>query len=179
MFILSFSRRFHFKKFLIKISWLFNKTIFGIRFALIRSREKVLIKLSIKPNHEQSWDGKPRVLLGQPGCRRGIKGTGLPWLANSAIRFYFNIITWDVLMRPLNLKILIVDDEETVRNFVVSLLSKHGHECDTVKDGIEALEKIKKNSFDAAIIDVVLPLMNGIDLTKELLRFNPNLPIMI
>jgi diguanylate cyclase (GGDEF)-like protein len=82
-------------------------------------------------------------------------------------------------MNPLNLRILIVDDEEEVRNFIVSLLSKRGHECDTAKDGIEALEKNKKNPFNAAVIDVVLPLMNGIDLTKELLRLNPNLPIMI
>jgi diguanylate cyclase (GGDEF)-like protein len=82
-------------------------------------------------------------------------------------------------MNPLNLRILIVDDEEEVGNFIVSLLSKRGHECDTAKDGIEALEKNKKNPFNAAVIDVVLPLMNGIDLTKELLRLNPNLPIMI
>jgi len=82
-------------------------------------------------------------------------------------------------MRPLNLRILIVDDEEEVRRFLVSLLSKHGHECDTAKDGIEALEKIKRNSFDSAVIDVVMPLMDGITLTKELLRLHPNLPIMI
>jgi two-component system cell cycle response regulator len=82
-------------------------------------------------------------------------------------------------MGPLNLKILIVDDEEMMSSFVVSLLSQHGHQCETAKDGIEALEKIKKNSFDSAVIDVVMPLMDGITLTKELLRLYPNLPIMI
>jgi diguanylate cyclase (GGDEF)-like protein len=82
-------------------------------------------------------------------------------------------------MGPLNLKILIVDDEEMMSSFVVSLLSQHGHQCETAKNGIEALEKIKKNSFDAAVIDVVMPLMDGITLTKELLRLYPNLPVMI
>jgi two-component system cell cycle response regulator len=82
-------------------------------------------------------------------------------------------------MRPLNLKILIVDDEEMMRSFLVSLLSKRGHECETAKDGIEALEKIKKNSFDSAVIDIVMPLMDGITLTQELLKLFPNLPIMI
>jgi len=41
------------------------------------------------------------------------------------------------------------------------------------------LEKIKKNSFDSAVIDVVIPLMDGINLTKELLKLYPNLPVMI
>ena len=82
-------------------------------------------------------------------------------------------------MGPLNLKILIVDDEEAMSSFLVSLLSKHGHECQTAKDGIEALEKVKKSSFDSVVIDVVMPLMDGVTLTKELLKLYPNLPVMI
>ncbi len=80
---------------------------------------------------------------------------------------------------PFSHKILIVDDEEMARNFLVSLLSKCGHECETAKDGIEALEKIKKSSFDSAVIDVVMPLIDGITLTKELVKLYPDLPIMI
>jgi len=76
-------------------------------------------------------------------------------------------------------RILIVDDKEMVRDFVVSLLSKYGHICEMAKDGIEASEKIKNNSFDAAVIDIVMPHMDGITLTKELVKLNPDLPIMI
>ena len=76
-------------------------------------------------------------------------------------------------------RVLIVDDEEQVRNLIVSLFSNYGHSCETAKDGIEALEKIKKNSFDSAVIDIVMPLMNGITLTKELVKLYPDLPIMI
>ncbi len=76
-------------------------------------------------------------------------------------------------------RILIVDDEEPASNFIVSLFSKYGHSCETAKDGIEALEKIKKNAFDSAVIDVVMPLMDGITLTKELLKLYPKFPIMI
>jgi diguanylate cyclase (GGDEF)-like protein len=82
-------------------------------------------------------------------------------------------------MEPSNLKVLIVDDEETVGNLLVSLLSNRGYECQTAKDGIEALEKIKNNSFDSAVIDVVMPIMDGITLTKELLKLYPKFPIMI
>jgi two-component system cell cycle response regulator len=76
-------------------------------------------------------------------------------------------------------RILIVDDEEPLSNFVASLFSKYGHSCETAKDGIEALEKIKKNAFDSAVIDIVMPLMDGITLTRELLRLYPKLPVMI
>jgi len=76
-------------------------------------------------------------------------------------------------------RVLIVDDEEMVRNLVCSLLSKYGHTCEVVKGGIEALEKIKKNSFDSTVIDIVMPLMDGITLTKELLRLYPKFPVMI
>jgi len=76
-------------------------------------------------------------------------------------------------------RVLIVDDRETVRNLVSSLLSKYGHSCETAKDGIEALEKLKKDSFDSAVIDIVMPLMDGITLTKELLKLYPKFPVMI
>ena len=76
-------------------------------------------------------------------------------------------------------KILIVDDEEQIRNFIVSLFSDYDHGCEAAKDGIEALEKIKKSSFDSAVIDLVMPVMDGIALTKELVNLYPNLPVMI
>ena len=76
-------------------------------------------------------------------------------------------------------KILIVDDEEEVRNFIVSLFSNYGHSCETANNGIEALEIIKKNSFDSAVIDIVMPVMDGITLTKELISLYPILPVMI
>jgi DNA-binding response OmpR family regulator len=79
----------------------------------------------------------------------------------------------------ISYKILIVDDEEPIRNFMASFFSKHGHRCQTAKDGIEALEKIKKNSFNSAVIDIVMPHMDGITLTKELRKLYPDLPLMI
>ena len=75
-------------------------------------------------------------------------------------------------------KILVVDDDEQVRDFIVSLFSSYGHRCETAKDGLEALETIKKNSFDSAIIDAIMPHMDGITLTKELANLHPDLPVM-
>jgi diguanylate cyclase (GGDEF)-like protein len=76
-------------------------------------------------------------------------------------------------------RVLVVDDEEMARDLVFSLLSKNGHTCEVAKGGIEALEKIKNDSFDAVVSDIVMPHMNGITLTEELLRAHSNLPVML
>jgi len=76
-------------------------------------------------------------------------------------------------------KVLIVDDEEIIKKLLVSLLSKHGHHCETAKNGLESLVKMKDHSFDAVITDIVMPQMDGITLTKKLANSHPDLPIMI
>jgi DNA-binding NtrC family response regulator len=59
------------------------------------------------------------------------------------------------------------------------VLSKQGQNCQTAKDGLEALEKIKNDSFDAVVTDIVMPHMDGITLTKEMVKLYPDLPILI
>lgn len=76
-------------------------------------------------------------------------------------------------------RVLIVDDEEMIRKFLCSLLPRYGHLCEVAKSGIDALEKIKSESFDAAVIDIIMPQMDGVALTEELLKLYSNLPIML
>lgn len=82
-------------------------------------------------------------------------------------------------MKPSHYKVLVVDDSELLRDLIVTLLSTKGHQCITASNGVEALEKIKQHKFDVAIVDIVMPGMDGITLTKELLSLIPHLPIMI
>jgi diguanylate cyclase (GGDEF)-like protein len=79
----------------------------------------------------------------------------------------------------ISYKILVVDDQETVRELIATLLFNYGHHCETAKDGIEALEKIAQGSFDAVVTDVVMPHMDGVALTRELVKLNSDLPIMV
>ncbi len=76
-------------------------------------------------------------------------------------------------------RVLIVDDEEMIRHLVVSVLSKQGHICETARDGFEALDKIRRNVYDAVITDMEMPKMNGITLVKALLYEFRELPIMV
>ena len=82
-------------------------------------------------------------------------------------------------MKSSQYKVLVVDDEEFIRAFIVTLLSKKGHRCVTAMDGAEALDKMNSDRFDAVITDIVIGKVDGLTLTKEILRRYPGLPIMI
>jgi DNA-binding NtrC family response regulator len=75
--------------------------------------------------------------------------------------------------------ILVVDDEESIRNIIVTLLSKLGHSCVTAINGVDALDKMKGNKVDAVVTDIKMPEMDGITLASEILNQYPGLPIMV
>ncbi len=75
--------------------------------------------------------------------------------------------------------ILVVDDEELIRNLVVTFLSRLGHSCFTAIDGVDALNKMKENRIDVVITDVKMPNMDGITLTSEISKLYPACPIMV
>jgi CheY-like chemotaxis protein len=75
--------------------------------------------------------------------------------------------------------ILVVDDEESIRDLVVAFLSKLGHSCLTAIDGVDALDKMKGNKIDAVVTDIKMPNMDGIALTSEIVTQYPDLPIMV
>jgi len=76
-------------------------------------------------------------------------------------------------------KILVVDDEELVRNLIVTLLSRSGHSSVKAVDGVDALDRMKGNQIDAVITDIKMPNMDGVTLTVEILKRYPGLPILV
>ncbi len=76
-------------------------------------------------------------------------------------------------------KILVVDDEELIRNLVVNVLSGMGHTWITAIDGVDALQKMGENKFDAVITDITMPNMDGIILTREISKRYPAIPVMV
>jgi DNA-binding NtrC family response regulator len=89
------------------------------------------------------------------------------------------IMVEDRRMKPSKYTILVVDDEELLRNLIVTFLSKLGHSCVTAIDGVDALDKMKGNKIDAVVSDIKMPNMDGITLTSKISLQYPELPIMV
>ena len=76
-------------------------------------------------------------------------------------------------------KILIIDDEYQNREMLSDFLEIKGYEVVTANDGEEGLEAFKKEKTDAAIIDIKMPVMNGIECATEIRRIKDNYPIVM
>ncbi|MBN3033685.1 MAG: response regulator [Candidatus Saganbacteria bacterium] len=77
------------------------------------------------------------------------------------------------------MKILIADDEELVRSSLEGILKKvGGFEVDFAFDGEEALKKIGANFYDAAILDLVMPKLDGYAALTRIREIHPDLPVI-
>ncbi|MGD1048013.1 MAG: sigma-54 dependent transcriptional regulator [Candidatus Krumholzibacteriaceae bacterium] len=76
-------------------------------------------------------------------------------------------------------KILIVDDEKSMCQYLSIMLRKEGYDVKTVHNGKKALQEIKESNFDVVITDIRMEGMNGIELLGAVKETNPTLPVVI
>lgn len=76
-------------------------------------------------------------------------------------------------------RILIVDDEEAIREIVSSLLEAQGYRCATVSNGKKATEFLLKNSVDLVLSDMVMPEMDGLKLLAWLRNHDADIPVIM
>jgi len=69
-------------------------------------------------------------------------------------------------------KILVVDDEESIRELIKEVLSSNSHEITLAADGAQAFDVLRKKPIDLAIVDRNMPGMTGIEVV-QLIRQNP------
>src|SRR3974377_1620866 len=72
------------------------------------------------------------------------------------------------------LRVLFVDDERPLQEFMKSELPRLGHEVTVCPDGRAALKVLEKASFDAAILDLRMPGMTGIEVLEHLKKVSPD-----
>ncbi|HEX2255287.1 MAG TPA: response regulator [Afifellaceae bacterium] len=79
------------------------------------------------------------------------------------------------------MRILLTEDDESVRAFVSRALQLDGHQVDTACDGVEALERLTATDggYDLLVSDVKMPLMDGIALAHKAAGQWPGLPILL
>src|ERR687891_384768 len=75
--------------------------------------------------------------------------------------------------------ILVIDDEEIMREILETLLTREGYEVRLAATATEGLELAKTLPFDAAIVDVMLPGMDGVQALDELKKIDEELPVLM
>ncbi|WP_026379967.1 response regulator [Afifella pfennigii] len=79
------------------------------------------------------------------------------------------------------MRILLTEDDDSVRAFVSRALELDGHAVETACDGLEAMDRLteRDGDFDLLVSDVKMPVMDGIDLAHSAARKWPGLPILL
>src|SRR5438477_1878813 len=75
--------------------------------------------------------------------------------------------------------VLIIDDEEEIRESIELLLNSEGISTATAGDGDEGLKKIDENFYDVVLLDLMLPGKSGMEVQKDIKRIDPTLPVVI
>ena len=76
-------------------------------------------------------------------------------------------------------KMLIVDDQRGVRRLLEELFKREGWEVICAGDGLEAIKYVEQQLPDLILMDVKMPNMNGLEATHEIMKKNPNIPIIM
>lgn len=76
-------------------------------------------------------------------------------------------------------RILIVDDDDEIRELLEFDIRSSGYFVDSAKDGLEGLNKALNNTYDLILLDVMMPKMNGFDVCKNIRNAKLSIPILM
>lgn len=76
------------------------------------------------------------------------------------------------------MRLLIVDDEELIRNIIKDYCSIEGYICDMASSGLEAIDFVEKNDYDLIIMDIMMPIMDGYEASR-IIKEKKNIPILM
>ena len=76
-------------------------------------------------------------------------------------------------------RILVVDDESLMRDFLQETLRRAGYEADVASNGEKALQRLNENSYEVILSDLKMPGMTGIELLKQVKTEHPDMRFII
>ncbi len=76
-------------------------------------------------------------------------------------------------------QVLIIDDNEEVRQLFCDMIGMLGYTPRSVGGGVAALQQLKASSFDLVILDMHMPDLNGLDTFKAIRQFNASVPVVL
>ena len=76
-------------------------------------------------------------------------------------------------------RILVIDDEPGLREFVRTVLAREGHEVEEARDGNEAMAACERKPVDLALVDLIMPKKDGVRTIEELRARHPKTAIVV
>ncbi len=76
-------------------------------------------------------------------------------------------------------KLLVIDDERSIRNTLKEILEYENYKVDIAEDGIRALELIKKFKYNVILCDIKMPKMDGIEVLEEIFKLYTDIPVLM
>ncbi len=77
------------------------------------------------------------------------------------------------------LRVLVVDDESSIRDLLAKTLALADYEVETAPDGRTAIDQLRAGGYDLLIVDLKMPGVDGLTVIREARKFNANLPVII
>ena len=78
----------------------------------------------------------------------------------------------------LRMKILLAEDDDDMRRFLVKALEKAGYEVRSFDNGASAYDRLREEPFSLLLTDIVMPEMDGIELARRATELDPDLKVM-
>lgn len=75
--------------------------------------------------------------------------------------------------------ILVIEDDTTMRNGLVEILKEAGYIVDSAENGQKGLEKIMEKNYDIVLTDLIMPVMGGMELLRNIKHFKPGTSVII
>ena len=95
------------------------------------------------------------------------------------IRFHHSEI--DQMLRPADVpkQYLVIDDSEAVCRLVRDALVRNGHFVIMANSGAEAIEFVKDIKFDKIFLDLIMPVMDGVEILRQIRLISPDVPVVV
>ena len=77
------------------------------------------------------------------------------------------------------MRILLAEDERALSKAIIKIFEKNNYSADAAYDGQEALDYLESGNYDAAVLDIMMPKMDGITLLKKLRAAGNNIPVLM
>lgn len=79
----------------------------------------------------------------------------------------------------IRMRLLLAEDEKELSNALVTILKHNNYSVDAVYDGLEALDYLQAENYDGAILDIMMPKMDGLTVLKKLRASGSDLPVLM